>query len=266
MKTLLVLLALSLTLFANGYPTLFAQLGTPLYEANGQLQALAQQETLKSPLLIYNTQCRKILAFGQKAALSADKQQKNAYLKKLRKLQKSYDDLAALLQKQTFQTIKTDDYELFMTMVNTEADLFFQKPKLKEAIYHYYNKHKNRERSPSLSKRIKKERQTVVRYNTGTSTFSSFSDKQKSKQTRTQRPKANRNDVTVLSTPSCPYCRKAKSFLAKNHVSFTDYNVNSSTEGKRLYRKYGGSGVPIVIINGSVIKGYSAQAMRSALH
>ena len=265
MKTLLVLVAMSLTLFANSYPTLFAQLGTPLYEVNTQLQPLAKQETLKSPLLIYDVQSNKALVFGQKAELSADKQQKGAYLKKLRKLQKSYDDLTVLLQKQIIQTVKTDDYKLFIAMVNTEAELFFQKPKTKEAIYHYYNKHKNRERSPSLTKRIKKEGQTVVRYNTGTSNFSSYSDKPKAKQTRTQRPKASRNEVTVLSTPSCPYCRKAKSFLSRNHVSFTEYNVNSSSEGKRLYRKYGGSGVPIVIINGRVIKGYSAQAMRSAL-
>jgi len=266
MKTLLVLVALSLTLFADGYPTLFAQLGTPLYEANRQLHSLAKQETLKSPLLIYNTQCNKTLSFGQKAELSTDKQQKGAYLKKLRKLQKSYDSLATLLQKQIMQTMKTDDYELFIAMINTEADLFFQKPKAKEAIYHYYNKHKNRERSRSLSKRIKKERQTVVRYNTDTTHFSSYSDKPKAKQTRTQRSKARQNEVTVLSTPSCPYCKKAKSFLSRNRVSFTEYNVNSSSEGKRLYRKYGGSGVPIVIINGRVIKGYSAQAMRSALH
>ena len=265
MKTLLVLVALSLTLFANGYPTLFAQLGTPLYEANTQLRPLTKEETLKSPLLTYNVQCNKALAFGQKAELSADKQQKSAYLKKLRKLQKNYDDLAVLLQKQIIQAMKTDDYKLFMAMVNTEADLFFQKLKTKEAIYHYYKQHKNRERSRSLTKRIKKERQTVVRYNTDTSNYSSFNDTPKTKQTRRQRPTASQNDVTVLSTPSCPYCRKAKSFLAKNHVSFTDYNVNSSAEGKRLYRKYGGSGVPIVIINGRVIKGYSAQAMRSAL-
>jgi len=265
MKTLLFLVALSLTLLANGYPTLFAQLGTPLYEANAQLQPLAKQEALKSPLLIYDVESNKTLVFGQKAELSADKQQKSTYLKKLRKLQKTYDDLTALLQKQLIRAMKKDDYELFMAMINTEADLFFQKPKIKEAIYHYYNKHKSRERSPSLTKRIKKEKQTVVSYNTSASNFSSFSNNPKAKQTRTKRPKANRNDVTVLSTPSCPYCKKAKSFLSKNHVSFKDYNVNSSAEGKRLYRKYGGSGVPIVIINGRVIKGYSAQAMRSAL-
>lgn len=265
MKTLLLLVALSLALFADGYPTLFAQLGTPLYEANIQLQPLSKHKSLKSPLLTYNSQCTKTLAFGQKAELSADKQQKSTYLKKLRNLQKYYDDLAALLQKKINQTMKIDNYELFIAMVNTEAELFFQKPKAKEEIYSYYTKHKSRERSRSLSKRIKKDKQTIVRYNTSTTNYRSYSDKSSTKKQTKNKQKVHRNNVTVLSTPTCPYCRKAKSFLNSQRVSFTEYNVNSSSQGQRLYRKYGGSGVPIVIINGRVIKGYSEQAMRAAL-
>ncbi len=260
MKVLLLILLISLTAIAKEYPTLYSQLGTPLYKADVKLQILTKYETLQKNILSYSSLSKKTLKVGQIAELTGDKAQKKAYLNKLRKLQKSYDGLSVFLQKQLILSMKKDDYLLFLSMINTEANLFLRKPKSKEKIYRYYKTHKSKGISLYLNTCIAKDERTVVQYNTSTPNIQTYHDKSRHTQV-----KSSNNSVTILSTPSCSYCRKAKSFLRGNHVTFTDYNINTSSEGKRLYRKYNGNGVPIVIINGRVIKGYSESAMRSAL-
>ena len=112
----------------------------------------------------------------------------------------------------------------------------------------------------SLQQRINKDNKIIEVYSPAPQSYSNYSNQPRKRQHQT-----TRNSVTVLSTPTCPYCIKAKRYLRSKGVAFRDYNINSSSEGKRLYRKHKGRGVPIVIINGKVIHGYSEAQMRAAL-
>ena len=155
--------------------------------------------------------------------------------------------------------MKNDNYTLFLSLINTEAELFFKGAQMQEKIYTYYEKKHKKGDAPSLEKRMAKEKNIEVRYSPGNDHYSSFNTHSKPHHT------TPRQEVIVLSTPTCPYCKKAKRFLQKNGVRYTDYNINSSQQGKRLYGKYGGGGVPIVIINGNVIHGYNPQKMQQVL-
>jgi len=178
----------------------------------------------------------------------------------LRTLQKKHDTLAILLQKKLMQTVDADDYETFSTMLSSDADLFFEKRKLKKEIYAYYQKRHQQGAILPLQERIKKDRKIVEVYSPRSEGHSSYTHNSK------KRPYSTRqNSVTVLSTPTCPYCKKAKRYLRSKGIAFRDYNINDSAEGKRLYRQFKGSGVPLVIINGTVIHGYSEAQMRSVL-
>lgn len=258
MKVLVLSLLFSITLLAAHYPPLFSPLATPLYRAAEQLAPLKDQDTFTKDINIYLSLSKKSLEYGLKLEKSATKDEKKQYLSKLRATQKSYQKLSKRLQKSLRDAIKQDDYTLFLTLINTQAELFFEGPQMQEKVYAYYQHKHHRGDVPYLEKRMAKEKKIEVRYNPGSDHFSSFNSQ--NKQTLSRAPQ-----VTVLSTPTCPYCKKAKRFLAKKGVRFTEYNVRSSQQGKRLYRKYGGSGVPIVIINGEVIRGYSPQRMEQAL-
>lgn len=261
MKVIYLLLLFSLMLYGKTYPSLFSQLGTPLYTAETKLQPLTEHTQFKKALLHYSSECKQTLQYGEMADITTDATQKKAYLKRLRKLQKEYDDLALFLKKQLNVTIKTDNYALFLFMVNSEAELFFENPVTNESIYSYYKTHRAKGPSAYLDKRIRKDERTVVQYNPGEQNFRSFSDKPKNNQARPIYSK-----VTVLSTPNCPYCKKAKQFLNTEGIAFKDYNINTSAEGKRLYKKYNGSGVPVVIIKDNVIHGFSVAKMKRALN
>ena len=69
-------------------------------------------------------------------------------------------------------------------------------------------------------------------------------------------------NVTIYSTPTCPYCVMAKNYFKQKNVNFNDYDV-SRNQGKaeEMIRLSGQSGVPVININGNIIRGFDRQAI-----
>ena len=75
------------------------------------------------------------------------------------------------------------------------------------------------------------------------------------------------NDVKVYSTPTCPYCHMAKSFLKENNVKFTDIDVAADQKAaKEMIEKTGQMGVPVIEINGKHIVGFDREAIKKELN
>jgi len=72
--------------------------------------------------------------------------------------------------------------------------------------------------------------------------------------------------VAVYSTPTCPFCIRAKQFLSENNVVFTDIDV-SKDEGKveEMIEKSGQMGVPVIDVDGQIIVGFDKEKIRSVL-
>ncbi len=72
--------------------------------------------------------------------------------------------------------------------------------------------------------------------------------------------------VTIYSTPTCPWCHKAKEFMKENNVKFKDVNVAvDRSAAKEMIEKSGQMGVPVIDIDGQIIVGFDVQAFRKAL-
>ena len=72
--------------------------------------------------------------------------------------------------------------------------------------------------------------------------------------------------VKVYSTPTCPWCKKAKDFLAEKGVEFEDLDVSSNEEArKEMLDKSGQMGVPVLDIDGKIIIGFNQDAITAAL-
>ena len=64
--------------------------------------------------------------------------------------------------------------------------------------------------------------------------------------------------VVVYSTPTCPYCKRAKDCLSQKGIPYTNINVAQDREkAKEMIQKSGQMGVPIITINGEVIVGFN---------
>ena len=72
--------------------------------------------------------------------------------------------------------------------------------------------------------------------------------------------------ITLYTTPSCTYCRKAKDYLRQNRVPFTEYDVaRDQRRAEEMVRKSGQMGVPVIDINGRVIVGFNQPEIERAL-
>lgn len=71
--------------------------------------------------------------------------------------------------------------------------------------------------------------------------------------------------VVLYSTSWCGACKKAKAFLDRQGVAYTEYDVEQSAEGRRQFDALGGRGVPLMVINGTTVIGYNPGEMQRLL-
>ena len=72
--------------------------------------------------------------------------------------------------------------------------------------------------------------------------------------------------VIVYSTPTCPWCHKAKDFLKANNIEFEDIDVSANQEASNeMVKKAGQMGVPVLDIDGQIIVGFDQEAIKKAL-
>lgn len=73
-------------------------------------------------------------------------------------------------------------------------------------------------------------------------------------------------DVTVYTTPSCPWCMRVKEYLNQIHVRFNEIDVARDRAGAmEMIRKSGQRGVPVIDINGNIIIGFDQAAIDKLL-
>ncbi len=72
--------------------------------------------------------------------------------------------------------------------------------------------------------------------------------------------------VVIYSTPTCPYCKRAKDYLSRKGIPYTDINVAEDREKtKEMVQKSGQMGVPVIIINDNEIVGGFNQSLLDKL-
>jgi glutaredoxin 3 len=74
------------------------------------------------------------------------------------------------------------------------------------------------------------------------------------------------HNVTVYSTPTCPYCHQAKKYLTDKGVSFVDKDVATDLQARdEMVRKSGQLGVPVLDVDGNLIVGFNRQKLEELL-
>ncbi|MFA6321587.1 MAG: glutaredoxin domain-containing protein [Candidatus Omnitrophota bacterium] len=72
--------------------------------------------------------------------------------------------------------------------------------------------------------------------------------------------------VTVYSTPTCPFCIRAKQYLKDNNVQFEDIDVSEDHEkAQEMIKKSGQMGVPVLEIDGAIVVGFDKEKIKETL-
>jgi len=72
--------------------------------------------------------------------------------------------------------------------------------------------------------------------------------------------------VTIYTTATCVYCKKAKEFFTKNNVSFTEVNVLEDLAARKvMVDKSGQLGVPVIDVDGEIVVGFNEAKLKELL-
>jgi glutaredoxin 3 len=72
--------------------------------------------------------------------------------------------------------------------------------------------------------------------------------------------------VKIYSTPTCPWCKKAKAYFKENNIKFTDVDVSSDKKAQeKMIEKSGQMGVPVIEINEKILVGFDKAKVEEAL-
>ena len=72
--------------------------------------------------------------------------------------------------------------------------------------------------------------------------------------------------VKVYSTPTCPYCIRAKQFLKENNIDFEDIDISADqAQVQEMVKISGQMGVPVLDIEGEIIIGFDKDSIVKAL-
>lgn len=72
-------------------------------------------------------------------------------------------------------------------------------------------------------------------------------------------------EVELYETSWCQYCRKTRAYLQQSGINFRAYDIEADETAKlRRQRLAPGTGVPLTVIDGQAIQGFSEQSLNAA--
>lgn len=73
--------------------------------------------------------------------------------------------------------------------------------------------------------------------------------------------------IKIYSTPTCPWCKKAKAYLGEKGIAYESIDVSSNEAAqKEMIDKSGQMGVPVIDIDGKIIVGFDKEEIDKTLN
>ncbi|MDP2939695.1 MAG: Uxx-star family glutaredoxin-like (seleno)protein [Candidatus Omnitrophota bacterium] len=74
------------------------------------------------------------------------------------------------------------------------------------------------------------------------------------------------HEVKIYTTPACPYCIRAKTYLQEKNISFQNIDVSIDQQGLEEMTKLSGQmGVPVIVVDGKVLVGFDRNRLDELL-
>lgn len=68
--------------------------------------------------------------------------------------------------------------------------------------------------------------------------------------------------VVLYATSWCGYCRATRELLGQLGVPYKELDIETSQQGKQEYKELKGTGVPLMLINGEIVRGYNPNKIK----
>src|SRR5262245_48175209 len=64
-------------------------------------------------------------------------------------------------------------------------------------------------------------------------------------------------DIVIYTTPTCPYCKQAKKYMNGRGIAYLEKDIEYDSRNKREFDDLGGTGVPLILVYGEPMHGFS---------
>ena len=71
--------------------------------------------------------------------------------------------------------------------------------------------------------------------------------------------------VVLYATDWCGYCKQTKRFLDSKGIPFKEFDIEKDAEARKGYEALGGRGIPLIDVNGTLIRGFDPDEILAAL-
>ncbi|SEM01474.1 Glutaredoxin [Pseudomonas sp. NFIX51] len=71
--------------------------------------------------------------------------------------------------------------------------------------------------------------------------------------------------VVLYATDWCGYCKATRRFLDQKGIAFREFDIEKDAEARKAYEALGGRGIPILDVNGTLIRNYDPDQIMAAL-
>jgi len=72
--------------------------------------------------------------------------------------------------------------------------------------------------------------------------------------------------VTIYTTPTCGFCKMAKTFLTKKGVEYNEFDVAAdSAKAEEMVEKSGQMGVPVIMVDEEITVGFDKDKLTEML-
>jgi mycoredoxin len=72
-------------------------------------------------------------------------------------------------------------------------------------------------------------------------------------------------NVVIYSTDWCGYCKQTRRFLDQWNIPYKEFDIEKDAVARKDYEALGGGGIPIIDVNGTLIRKYDRDAILAAL-
>lgn len=71
--------------------------------------------------------------------------------------------------------------------------------------------------------------------------------------------------VVLYATDWCGYCKQTKRFLDSKGIPFKEFDIEKDAQARKAYEALGGRGIPLIDVNGTLIRGFDPDEILAAL-
>ncbi|WAH57844.1 glutaredoxin family protein [Pseudomonas silvicola] len=71
--------------------------------------------------------------------------------------------------------------------------------------------------------------------------------------------------VTLYSTRWCGYCKDFRRFLDRQGVAYQEFDIDKDTQARQRYEALGGRGIPMLDVNGVLLRQFNEPDILQAL-